>query len=201
MYIEQLIARALVYVCACGHVSYSRLLAQRWNWSIPPSWRRCTCIPQNPGSWPAGSAGHPTAAAWTWEPGPSRWPIPEILRRDAYNFWLTGDIKHTALKVSAAMCVVVPFLQVMAGLGAPPVWQENTAVCPSVTVWSVGGKVNLGATPATQREVERRGGGGNSLVIDCVSSCRCLINFPEFTGLNRILAAKICLVWVWRVEL
>lgn len=66
-------------------------------------------------------------------------------------------------------------------MGAPPVWQENTAVFPSVTVWSNGGKVNLGATPAMQKEDERKGG-GNSLVIDCMSRCRYLINFPEFIG-------------------
>lgn len=74
--------------------------------------------------------------------------------------------------------MAIPFLQVMAGLGAPAVWQENTAVFPSVTVWADGGKVNLGATPAVWREDERREG-GKSLVIDCVSRCRYLINFPE----------------------
>lgn len=66
-------------------------------------------------------------------------------------------MRHAALRVPAGgVCMVVPFLQVMAGLGAPPVWQENTAVFPSVTVRSDGGKVNLGATPATQRKDERR---------------------------------------------
>lgn len=78
-------------VCVCRHVSYSRLLVQLWNWSIPPCWRRCTCIPQNPECWPAGSAGRLTAAAWIWEPGPSRWPRPATLRRDAYGFWLIAN--------------------------------------------------------------------------------------------------------------
>lgn len=35
----------------------------------------------------------------------------------------------------------------IAGLGAPFVWQVNKAVFPSVTVWSDGGSVNVGATP------------------------------------------------------
>ncbi len=47
---------------------------------------------------------------------------------------------------------MLPFLQVMAGFGAPLVWQVNKAVFPSVTVWSDGGNVNEGATPETQRE-------------------------------------------------
>lgn len=52
------------------------------------------------------------------------------------------------------LCVCVggallPFLQVMAGFGAPFVWQVNKAVFPSVTVWSDGGNVNVGATPET----------------------------------------------------
>lgn len=97
-------------------------------------------------------------------------------------------------------CGGVPFLQVMAGLGAPLVWQVNTAVFPSVTVWSDGGKVNLGATPATRREGERRGG-ASPLVIDCVSRWASLFNFPEFTGLNRILAVTVSGLWVWRTEL
>lgn len=40
----------------------------------------------------------------------------------------------------------------MAGFGAPLVWQVNKAMCPSVTVWSDGGNVNVGATPETQGE-------------------------------------------------
>lgn len=51
--------------------------------------------------------------------------------------------------------VLLPFLQVMAGFGAPLVWQVNKAVLPSVTVWSVGGDVNVGATPETQSESKR----------------------------------------------
>lgn len=46
--------------------------------------------------------------------------------------------------------VRLPFLQVIAGLGAPLVWQVNRALFPSVTVWSDGGDVNAGATPRTQ---------------------------------------------------
>lgn len=44
----------------------------------------------------------------------------------------------------------------MAGFGAPLVWQVNKAVFPSVTVWSDGGNVNVGATPETQSENMRR---------------------------------------------
>lgn len=40
----------------------------------------------------------------------------------------------------------------MAGFGAPLVWQLKRAVFPSVTVWSDGGKVNVGATPETRGE-------------------------------------------------
>ena len=47
---------------------------------------------------------------------------------------------------------LLPFLQVMAGFGAPLVWQVNKAVLLSVTVWSDGGNVNVGATPKTQNE-------------------------------------------------
>lgn len=50
--------------------------------------------------------------------------------------------------------VRLPFLQVMAGLGDPLVWQVNKAVLPSVTVWSDGGCVNVGAAPGTQRATE-----------------------------------------------
>lgn len=51
-----------------------------------------------------------------------------------------------------ARCAVtlLPLLQVIAGLGAPLVWQLNTALFPSVTVWSDGGDVNVGAAPRTQ---------------------------------------------------
>lgn len=45
--------------------------------------------------------------------------------------------------------VLLPFLQVMAGFGAPLVWHINKAVFPSVTVWSDGGNVNVGAIPET----------------------------------------------------
>ena len=44
----------------------------------------------------------------------------------------------------------------MAGFGAPLIWQVNKAVFPSVTVWSDGGNVNVGATPETQSENMRR---------------------------------------------
>lgn len=54
------------------------------------------------------------------------------------------------------MCGLVPFLQVMAGFGAPLVWQVNKAVLPSVTVWSDGGNVSVGATPETQKKHERK---------------------------------------------
>ena len=40
----------------------------------------------------------------------------------------------------------------MAGFGAPLVWQVNKAVFPSVTVWSDGGDINVGATPETQAQ-------------------------------------------------
>lgn len=39
----------------------------------------------------------------------------------------------------------------MAGLGDPLVLQVNKAVLPSVTVWSDGVCVNVGAAPGTQR--------------------------------------------------
>lgn len=41
----------------------------------------------------------------------------------------------------------VPFLQTMAGLGAPDVSQVKTADVPSVTVMSEGGVVKDGDTP------------------------------------------------------
>lgn len=53
------------------------------------------------------------------------------------------------------MCGLVPFLQVMAGFGAPLVWQVNKAVLPSVTVWSDGGDANVGATPEKQRQHDK----------------------------------------------
>lgn len=46
---------------------------------------------------------------------------------------------------------LLPFLQVIAGFGAPFVWQVNKAVLPSVTVWSEGGDANVGGTPETHR--------------------------------------------------
>ena len=49
----------------------------------------------------------------------------------------------------------IPFLQVMAGFGAPLFWQVNKTVSPSVTVWSEGGDVNVGAIPETERESEK----------------------------------------------
>lgn len=54
-------------------------------------------------------------------------------------------------------CSLVPFLQVMAGFGAPLVWQANRAVFPSVTVWSDGGDVNVGAIPETGGGKRRAG--------------------------------------------
>lgn len=44
----------------------------------------------------------------------------------------------------------------MAGFGAPLIWQVKKAVFPSVTVWSVGGDLNVGVTPETQSENMRR---------------------------------------------
>lgn len=52
--------------------------------------------------------------------------------------------------VCSVQAVQLPFLQIIAGLGAPLVWQVNKALFPSVTVWSEGGDVNVGATPRTQ---------------------------------------------------
>lgn len=51
-----------------------------------------------------------------------------------------------------SMCGLLPFFHVMAGFGAPLVWQVNKAVFPSVTVWSDGGNVNVGATPETKEK-------------------------------------------------
>lgn len=52
--------------------------------------------------------------------------------------------RHEAVKHVQWRVCVLPFLQVMAGFGAPFVWHVNKAVVPSVTVWSEGVDVNVG---------------------------------------------------------
>lgn len=63
---------------------------------------------------------------------------------------LNHQVSVFAQCVMCSVCVLLPFFHVMAGFGAPLVWQINKAVFPSVTVWSDGGNVNVGATPETK---------------------------------------------------
>lgn len=46
--------------------------------------------------------------------------------------------------------IYAPFLQTMAGLGAPDISQVKTADAPSVTVMSEGGVVKDGDTPTVK---------------------------------------------------
>lgn len=72
------------------------------------------------------------------------------------TFFNYKHITSVCVCVFVYMCGLVPFLQVMAGFGAPLVWHVNEAVLPSVTVCSDGGNVNVGATPEKQRKHEKK---------------------------------------------